>query len=252
MNQDTKKVAWVTGASSGIGYETALRLVKDGWHVAVTARSQDKLEEMARASGYVHAFAGDITDASAMETIVARIEKEIGAIDLALLCAGTYYRDGIKEFKAETIIKQYEINIFGTMKCLEPVFDRFKARDKGHIAIVSSVAGYRGLPHSLAYGSGKAALINFCESLAIHCRGSGIKVQLISPGFVKTPLTDKNEFPMPMLMDADVAADKLVKGLSSNKFEITFPWAFALILKTLGLLPARLYIALLSKARESE
>lgn len=247
---NSKKIAWVTGASSGIGEATVKRLTQDGWHVAITARSEDKLKKLSETSKLISVFAGDITDARHMEEVVGQIEETMGPIDLALLNAGTYTPDTLDNFSSDSFKKLYEVNVFGTVNCLEPVLNKFKARRKGHVAVVASVAGYRGLPSSLAYGSSKAALINLCEALAAESIGSGIKIQVICPGFVKTPLTDKNEFPMPMLMPVDEAADKLVKGLSSNQFEITFPWLFALFTKIFGLLPNRAYIWAIGKVKK--
>jgi short-subunit dehydrogenase len=247
-----KRVVWITGASSGIGAATAKRLANDGWHVAITARSADKLAALQQSHRGLYAYAGDVTDPAAMTDIVARIEQDLGPIDLAIMNAGNYFPDTVEDFSAASLKQQYEINVFGTMNALEPVLQRFKARQKGHIAIVASVAGYRGLPRSLSYGSSKAALINFTEALAAECRFYGIKVQLVCPGFVKTPLTDKNDFPMPMLMDVDVAAEKFVQGLQSNRFEITFPWAFACLTKLVGLLPGGLYIAAIAKIKQRQ
>ncbi len=251
MDNMEKKLAWVTGASSGIGEATVLELAKQGWRVAITARSEEKLEALS-GKGDIHAFPGDVTEPEAMNKIVAQIEQDLGPIDLALLCAGTYFPDTVEDFEAAKLKKQYEVNVFGTMNALEPVLNKFKERDKGHIAIVSSVAGYRGLPRSLSYGSSKAALINFAEALAAETKSSGIKVQVICPGFVKTPLTDKNDFPMPMLMDVDKAAKKLVSGLNSNQFEIIFPWLFCMLTKVIGFLPNRAYISVIAKIKEKQ
>jgi len=251
MNKSSsKKIAWVTGASSGIGEATVKRLTQEGWHVAVTARSEDKLKKLSEISKFISVFPGDVTDAGHMAAIADQIEETLGPIDLALLNAGTYTPDTLDNFSADNFKKLYEVNVFGTVNCLEPVLNKFKARGKGHVAVVASVAGYRGLPSSLAYGSSKAALINLCEALAAESTGSGIKIQVICPGFVKTPLTDKNEFPMPMLMPVDEAADKLVQGLNSNQFEITFPWLFAFLTKFFGLLPNRAYIWAIGKVKK--
>ncbi len=240
-----QKIAWITGASSGIGAATALRLIKDGWIVAATARSEDKIEvlvhhvEIFGGGGRIVNYPGDITDAQAMNDIVERIEREIGPIDLAILNAGVYLPDTIEDFSAAHLKEQYEVNVFGTANCLEPVLKKFKSRNKGHLAVVASVAGYRGLPRSLSYGSSKAALINLMEAIAVEAHGTDIKVQVINPGFVKTPLTDRNKFYMPMLMDVDQAADDLVRGLNGGFFEIAFPWVFSLATKLVGLLPDR-------------
>lgn len=250
-NENTvKKIAWVTGASSGIGLATAKKLMADGWYVAISARSEDTLKKIEAENEYIFAYPADITKADVIEKTIKKIEKDLGPIDMAVLSAGTYFRDGLDDFSAQTFKKQYEVNVFGTMNCVEPLLNLFKKRKKGHLAMIASVAGYRGLPHALSYGSSKAALNNFAESLATHCIGTDIKIQIVNPGFIDTPLTKKNKFPMPMLMNVDEAAEKLVQGLKSNKFEITFPWLFAFILKVIGLLPDKLYIRLASKAQE--
>ena len=246
------KIVWITGASSGIGAETAMQMARNGYHVAATARSQDKLEALVEKSksmkGSITAYPGDVTKLKVMQDIVTKIEKEQGAIDIALLNAGTYFGESGADFKASDFKRTMDINLNGMANCLEPLLKLFKSRKKGHIAIVASVAGYRGLPKSVAYGPSKAALINMTEALYIDCKPLGIKVQLVCPGFVKTPLTDKNDFEMPMLMEVEDAASALIKGLESNQFEITFPWVFALILKTIGLLPNKAYLWLTAKA----
>lgn len=256
MNKSQHKVAWVTGASSGIGRAVALRLAKDGWRVAATARREG---ELARLVGEAKDFAGtilqipaDVTDGAAMKKAVSTIEQTLGPIDLAILNAGTYFPDTAEDFKAETLEKQFTVNVFGTAHCVEALLPPMRERKAGHIAIVASVAGYRGLPRSLSYGSSKAALNNFAEALAIETRDAGLKVQVVNPGFIKTPLTDKNDFPMPMLMDVDLAADKLVKGLKSGRFEITFPWLFCAMTKMIGrLLPSRLYFAAMARMKDA-
>lgn len=243
------KLAWITGASTGIGAATALRLAQQGWNVAVTARSEDKLEELAANlsafKGKIFPYPGDVTDASLMRDIVGRIEDELGPIHLAMLNAGSNFSDKSGTFSAALFDKTFDLNVQGTANCLEPVLERFRTRGSGHIAITGSVAGFRGLPSALAYCASKAALINLAESLAIECAGQGIKVQLINPGFVKTPLTDKNDFPMPMRMDVHKAAKVLVMGLESERFEINFPWPFVYAIKLAGMLPNRVYLWLM-------
>lgn len=249
--QDTGKgIAWLTGASTGIGHATALRMAYEGWTVVATARSEDRLgimeKEGADLRGKIIAMPGDVTKIKDMAKIVKTIESDIGPIDLALFNAGAYFKDGLEDFSARTYKEQFDVNVFGVANCLEPVLEVFRERGKGHIAIVASIAGYRGLPRALSYGSSKSALINLAEGLAIECQKTDIKVQVICPGFVKTPMTALNDFYMPMLMDVDVAAGKLVEGLKSNRFEIVFPWLFATYVKLAGkILPARLYFRLL-------
>jgi short-subunit dehydrogenase len=216
--------------------------------VIATARSLDKLQDLSDQSktlpGEIIAIQGDVTDLGAMKNIVHEIEQKYGGLDMAILNAGTYIADPITEFTAENFKNQVDLNLSGTANCLEAILPSMIKRGAGHIALVASVAGYRGLPRSLSYGPTKAALINMAEALAIEGRDHNIKVQVINPGFVKTPLTDKNKFPMPFLISADEAAEHIAKGLQSRRFEITFPFVFAALLKIIGLLPADLYIPL--------
>ena len=197
------KVAWVTGAGKGIGRAVALRLAKDGWLVAASARSADDLAEVAGASagrpGKVVAFRLDITDRQGVGRAVSAIEAQLGAIDLAVLNAGTHIPMTARDFSVETLRALVEVNLLGTANCLEALLPDRIARGAGHIAVTSSVTGYRGLPSSAAYGATKAALINMCEAMKPQLDKAGVKLQVICPGFVDTPLTRKNDFPMPFL-----------------------------------------------------
>lgn len=247
------KVAWITGASTGIGRATAIEMAMRGWTIAASARGEDKLvslrEEVAKAGhpGKIVVVPADITDKKGLHAAVEKIEREVGAIDLALLNAGTYKKDTVTRFDAEEFRRTVDINLMGTVNSLEPLLPRMIKRKSGQIAIVSSVAGYRGLPYSLSYGTTKAGLINLAESMKVELDQYGVKVQLVNPGFVKTPLTDKNDFEMPMLMPVDKAAVALVNGLEGNSFEITFPRKFTFWMKRLRGLPDRLYFPLVKK-----
>lgn len=254
MTYDSKKyqrVAWITGGSTGIGANTALRLAKDGWLVAITARSQDKLDETASQHENIHAYAGDVSKVTKIEELISKIESDLGDIKMAVLNAAVYSGDTLTDFSAKTFKKHIDVNVVGVANCVEPLLKRFQDRgNEGHIAITASVAGYHGLPRSISYGPSKAALINMAESLRIEAKGTKIKIQVICPGFVKTPLTSKNEFPMPMLMEPEDAAEKLVQGLYSNKFEITFPWLFCFLTRRVSALPYWLSIPLLKLAKD--
>jgi len=243
--------AWVTGASSGIGRETALALAREGWTVAVSARSEDKLADLAREMeglpGRGVVAPCDVTDADAVRQAVDRIEAEAGPIDLAILNAGIYEPDRFEDLDAAKFAKTVEVNLIGTVTCLAALKDRWLARRRGHAAIVSSVAGYRGLPRSLSYGATKAALTNFCEALKFDFDRLGLKIQVIHPGFVRTPATEVNDFRMPALMEPEDAARAIVEGLATNAFEITFPKRFTYALKALRILPYGAYFALLKR-----
>ena len=236
---------WITGASQGIGRSVALALAAGGVNVIASARSLDKLEQLVADSadlpGDIHLVPVDVTDYAAVLMAVDAIEASWGTLDLAFLNAGTYLPMKAAEFDCYVIQQQMDLNVMGVCHCIEPLMEVFKERGKGHIAINASLAGYRGLPSSGGYGASKAALINLAESMRVELDQRVIKVQVINPGFVKTPLTDKNTFHMPCLMDSDKAAQALIKGLQSSRFEIRFPFAFGLVMGVLKSLPFSLY-----------
>lgn len=241
----SRNIVWITGASSGIGRALALRIARDGWTVAATARSQDDLDTLADEAGPVTgrivAFPGDVADDNAMRDLVARMEFELGPIDLAVLNAGTHQPVSALELEPGDFRKLIEINFLGTVNCLAALVPGMAARHSGQIALVGSVAGYCGLPTSAAYGASKAALINMAEALKPELDAAGIRLQLVNPGFVRTPLTDRNQFPMPFLMEVDDAAEAFWRGLQSNRFEIVFPRRLGWILKLMRLLPYPLF-----------
>lgn len=239
-------IAWVTGASAGIGRAVAEELARRGWQVAISARREADLEAMAAANPKFIAVPCDITDAAGVAAAVSRIEGTGRPIALALLNAGTYVPTEITAFDLDAWKRQIDVNLNGTAACLAALLPGMLARQAGQIGIVSSVSGYRGLPRAAAYGAGKAALINLAESLRLELAPRGVCVSLINPGFIRTPLTDKNDFPMPFLMEVAPAASRLVDGLASGRFETTFPKRFTWMLKLLRLLPYALYFRLLA------
>ena len=167
---------------------------------------------------------------------------------MCILSTGTYDPKTEKEIDLDEIQNVFNVNFFCTLNCIKAVEKNFKINKKGHIAIMSSVAGYRGLPNSSGYGPSKAALINLAESLYFDFKRYEVRVSLISPGFIKTPLTDKNKFKMPFIKSAEFAADKIYNGLiKSNNFEITFPKELTLVMKIFKILPYRIYFYLMSK-----
>ena len=242
---------WVTGASSGLGRAVASLLMTQGYHVAVSARREEALKslagELAGESGRLSVYPLDVTDRDAVAAVAAKIQDEAGPIGLALLNAGTHREVMAQGFSAEDVRGLIDLNLMGCANCLEAVLPDMIARRSGHIALVSSVAGYLGLPTSAAYGATKAGLINMAEALKPECDALGIKLQLVNPGFVKTPLTDKNAFPMPFLMEVEKAARSMVAGLESQRFEVIFPRRLAYILKTLRILPYSLLFAITRK-----
>ncbi len=244
-------VAWLTGASSGIGKATALELARRGWTVCLTARRLEELEalagEAAGLPGRLVAHAGDVTDEAGMAALVETIEHIHGPIALAFFNAGVapYTRAGALDVDA--FRQALNVNVLGAANGLAPVLARMGARKKGQVAVNASVAGYRGLPKAAAYGASKAAAIHLCEALKFDCDNLGITMQVVNPGFIDTPLTRKNDFPMPFLMSMDDAARRVVDGFERGRFEIIFPRRLAFILKIMRLLPYAWYFPLVAR-----
>ena len=240
---------WVLGASSGIGRAFADALLKRGARVALTARNQSALDEVARdyQPSQTLVLPADITVQSDIEAAYSRLTAEWSGIDLLVLLAGTHLPVRAWEFDAQDAEQLFRVNVFGAFRTLALVIPELVSRGAGGIAVVSSVAGYRGLPTSLAYGASKAALINFTETLYLDLRPKGVSVYLVSPGFVRTPLTDRNEFEMPALISVEEAAAQMVRGFERGEFEIHFPKRFTRFMKLLRLLPYRLFFPLVHR-----
>ncbi|MCO4054742.1 MAG: SDR family NAD(P)-dependent oxidoreductase [Bosea sp.] len=247
----TDGVAWLTGASSGIGRATALELARRGWTVCITARRIEELEAVcAEASGLpgrIIAHVGDVTDETGMAQLVDGIERVHGPIALAFFNAGVapYTRAGALDVQA--FRQAMAVNVLGVANGLAPVLARMGERGKGQVAVNASVAGYRGLPKAAAYGASKAAAIHLCEALKFDCDNLGIRMQVVNPGFIDTPLTQKNDFPMPFLMSMDNAARRVVDGFERGGFEIIFPRRLAFILKVMRILPYAWYFPLIAR-----
>ncbi|MGB5093194.1 MAG: SDR family NAD(P)-dependent oxidoreductase [Parvibaculum sp.] len=251
MTASVKEIVWITGASSGIGRALALKMAGVGYRVVASARREGELQvlaaEGAERGGVIDIVPLDTTDHGAVANAVTHIEREIGPIAIAVFCAGTYEKVLAQEVSVARARPVYELNLMGTLACLEAVMPAMRARKSGRIAIVASLAGYFGLPTSAIYGASKAALINMAEALQPELLLQGIRLQIVNPGFVKTPLTAKNDFPMPFLMDVEEAAQAFLDGLRSDRFEITFPRHFSLILRLLQMLPYGLSLWLTGK-----
>lgn len=241
------RLVWITGASTGIGAEIARQLAVRGITVAVSARSADKLSALAQVNPRLKPYPLDVTDASAVAATFAAIERDCGAVDLVLAGAGTYAPLTLDSFSPAPFRSMYETNYLGVIHVLSAVLPAFRRRRGGHIAWIASVAGYRGLPKAAAYGPSKAALINLAESLKPELEAEGVRVSVINPGFVRTPLTAQNDFPMPFLMEADEAARRSIAGLAGGRFEVAYPARFVALLKLARLLPYRVYFALIRR-----
>ena len=251
----TEPLIWITGASSGLGHALALELAGRGNRLALTARSEGKLEALKgeilqrHPQAEVHVMAGDVTDAERMAAIVTAMEGA-GGIDIAVLNAGIYIPIDGTSPDLGAMHKTFEVNLGGTANCLVPLIGTMKPRRRGQIAMVASVAGYSGLPMAAAYGATKAGMINMAESLRFDTERMGITLQLINPGFVDTPATEENPFEMPFLLEVKDAARRMADGLESKRFEVTFPKRFTYQLKALRLLPFDLYHAIVSRATQ--
>jgi NAD(P)-dependent dehydrogenase (short-subunit alcohol dehydrogenase family) len=243
---------WVTGASSGIGAALVPVLARRGARVAVSARRRDLLESLAegwrRAGIEILVAPVNVTDREAVIQAVRGIERAWGGIDLAVLNAGAHTPPSSRGFDTSQFVDAMTLNYFGALYGIEAVLPGMIERGRGHLAGVASLAGYRGLPTAAAYGASKAALIHALESLRFDLEPLGIAVTVVNPGYVRTPLTDRNRFRMPFLMDVGPAVEIIADGLERDRKEIHFPRVFSTMLKVARMLPFPLYEAIVKRA----
>ena len=246
----SKKRVWIIGASTGIGAALATKLHALKAKVALSARSEDKLRHLVSTLGASRAIALplDITKVDTIKSAEQELVAAWGGYDLVIFMAGDYTAMRAWELDLKVAKQMVSINWEGFLNGLSIVIPRFMQEKSGGIALVSSVAGYRGLPKSLVYGPTKAALINLAETLYLDLKDKGLDVYVICPGFVKTPMTDKNDFDMPYLITPEEAADEIIKGFGKGEFEIHFPKTFTRMLKSLQLLPYSLYFPAVKKS----
>ncbi len=245
-------VCVLTGASSGIGRAAALILARKGWTVIGIARSEDKLASLADEAealpGRIVAAPCDVTDEDAMQALLERVVAEHGPIALAVFVAGNYWPVQGDDPDLQNMKKTYGINVFGTLNGLVPTILHMRDVGRGQIAVVGSVSAYGGLPLASAYGASKAALNNMVAALKFDLDKLDIRIQMINPGFVDTPLTEGNNFSMPFLMKVDDAAEAMVDGLENGGYEVVFPRSLATILKVVNLFPYAIYFPLMRRA----
>ena len=241
------RVAWITGASSGIGEALARVMAREGWRVYISARRAERLDALATEGlGDIRSLPLDVTDGAATRAAVAQIYAESGQLDQVVLNAGVFWPQKAETFKASDVHDMFAVNVGGIAEGLEAVLPPMLAAKRGKICLLGSVAGYRGLPTSPAYCGTKAAILAMGESLRPELEGTGVVLQVASPGFVRSEATAINTFPMPFLMEADAAAAAFYRGLNGHdRFEITFPKVFAVILKSMMSLPYWLFFALM-------
>ena len=243
-----KKTIWITGGSTGIGKALAIKFANKGWNVAISARRENLLQEISNSHENIHGFPVDVTDKIKCKQTFEQIRNKFENIDICFFSTGTWDPKKEKDIDVEQIENVFKVNFFGTLNSIKAVEEYFKNRKMGTITIVSSIAGYRGLPNSTGYGPSKSALNNLAESLYFDFKRSNVRVCLVSPGFIKTPMTDKNDFKMPFLKTTDYAAEKIYDGLvNKNIFEIHFPKSLTLILKIFSFLPSSIYFSLVGK-----
>ena len=243
-----KKTIWITGGSTGIGKALAIKFASKGWNVAISARRESLLKEIADNSENIFEFPLDVTDKSKCSEVFNQIKTKFQSVDVCFFSTGTWDPKKEKNIDVEQIESVFKVNFFGTLNCIKAVEEYFKNKKNGIITIVSSIAGYRGLPNSTGYGPSKSALNNLAESLYFDFKRSNVRVCLVSPGFIKTPMTDKNDFKMPFLKTTDYAAEKIYDGLiNKNIFEIHFPKSLTITLKILSFLPSKIYFSLVGK-----
>lgn len=245
---------WVVGASSGIGLAVAQKYAQQGHSVWISARSEITLTDICADSENLLPLAVDVTDDASLQSATAHIQSVSGSLDKVIINAGTCEYIDSYEIERDKIRRVFETNFFGALNvvhaCLNLLRQSVQSKAVQHpqLVFVSSSVTYQALPRAGAYGASKSALRYFAETLRADLVHEGIDVRVVSPGFVKTPLTDKNDFPMPFLLTVDNAANRIVKGLSSNAFDIHFPKRFTIILKFLSLLPDWARLPLVAKA----
>ncbi len=246
------KTVWLVGASSGIGEATAAELHARGARVIVSARNAQALHAFTQQHAGAVAIPLDVTDADAVREASLQVFA-LGPLDGMVYCAGHYTAMGADAIDLPDMLRHVDINYAGALRLLDAVLPGLLARKgpahggRGFVSLVGSVAGYNGLPRSLAYGPTKAALINLAQTLYLDLRDKGVAVSIINPGFVETPLTAQNRFHMPALLSPRQAAQEILRGWERGSFEIHFPKRFTLWLKLLAVLPWRLYFMLIGR-----
>lgn len=242
------RVVWIVGASSGIGRATAQKLHDLGAVVVVSARNANELASFVAAHPGSHAMPLDVSDRDALADASRRILALRGRIDLAVYCAGHYRAMRAADFDLNESLLHMQVNYNGALHMLDAVLPMLRAQRHGHLSLVASVAGYRGLPNALAYGPSKSALQHLAETLYLDLRPEGIGVSVINPGFVATLLTSGNRFNMPALLTPEQAAQAIVHGWAKGRFDIHFPKRFTLWLKLLRHMPHSVYFAAVQRA----
>lgn len=238
---------WVIGASSGMGQATAEALLQAGARVALSSRQKAPLQALASRYPKASAVPVDVTSQESLAVAAQQVQAHQG-LDWVVYCAGHYQALRADRYDLAQMMRHQEVNYLGALRCLDAVLPRLMAQRHGHVSLVASVAGYRGLPQSLAYGPTKAALIHLAEALYLDLQPAGIGVSVVNPGFVATPLTAQNDFHMPALIQPQEAARQMLAGWAAGDFEIHYPRRFTRVMKLLRCLPYRLYFRAIRQA----
>jgi len=240
LKHNLKKIAVITGASEGIGAALVNELLQNNYKVIALSRDFKKLSKLksfnSKYKSNLEVFSADVTNSIQLLSVA----KNIGPPDLLILNAGIYEPVLIENFSVETFIKQSEINYLGVIKSFDAFIKKMLLSRSGTVLIMSSIAGWIGLPKASAYAPTKSALRSFAQSIRYDLAKYNIVVKLCSPGFVNTKAVKVNDFKMPGLIEPNVAAKIILKNINSKKFEITFPWLFSALMKFLTYLPDNL------------
>jgi NADP-dependent 3-hydroxy acid dehydrogenase YdfG len=235
---------WLVGASEGLGRAVAMKLSKVGAEVVVSARSEDRLAELCAELPGISSFVTcDVSD----REDVARAAEKVGQIDGMIYLAGVYWPQSAVDWNADEVEKMCDINFTGAARVVGQIIGDMVARNAGHIVVTGSLSGFRGLPGAIGYGASKAGLMYLAESMYADLRGTGVRVQVVNPGFIKTRLTAKNDFKMPFIMDADAAANEMFEHMNDDAFKKSFPLGFGLMFRLSQLLPDWLYYRTLGR-----
>ena len=244
---EDKKIIWITGASSGIGRALAIKFANEGWTVAASARRESLLKELNKENSNIHSYPLDVANVEECKSVFKKILDDHKNIKICVFGTGINDPKSDKVFNLENIRRIMEVNFFGVMNSVNAVYEFYSEKRSGQISIISSVAGYRGLPLASAYCASKSALTSIVESLYFDMIKKNVNVKLISPGFIKTPMTEKNNSPMPMIKSPEFAANEIYIGLTNKEsFEIHFPKTFTFLMKILQILPNWLYFKLIN------
>ncbi len=242
MTQNKKKIVWITGGGTGIGKELAKKFCERNFKVIISGRRLNKLKDVQKYNkDNIIPMSLDVANYKECKKVTNKILKKYESIDIIVLNAATYNPGSLEKIDIVQIKKIVEINILGPMNCFSPILEFMKKKKKGHLVFVSSPAGYRGLPGAGIYGVTKSAITFLAETLKLEYEPYNIKIQVVHPGFIKTPMTDKNTFDMPFIMSAERASDIIIKNIFSKKFDIYFPKRLILPMKFLQIIPFSIY-----------